>query len=290
MNRLIALAGAAIAAFVMVSSACSAAPVGAIHFTLSPERANDSIHASFRTDNGRSGESNWSTDFPIAELAGLDMSALRGAGDRPVRFALVREAGRLDCLGRGGASYATGSCRFSADSGFMRLLESRGIARPTDEQALGLMAVNVRRELIDSLAAAHYPTPTIDNLMALSALGVDERYIGGMAAAGYRPRTLNALVQFKALNITPQWIAGFTRIGYADLPADQLMQIKALNITPEYIAGFDRVGYRHLSVDKLVQLKALDITPEFVRSVAVEGGPMPDVSRLIELKTVGRRH
>lgn len=289
MNRFVALVGALLAALISVSSACSAAPSQSIHFTLSPERGDNRIHASFRSGNRAGRESNWSTEFSTAELAGLDMAAFRSAGTRPLRFALVRQAGRLDCAGRGGGSHGEGDCGFIANPAFIQLLESRGIARPTNEQALGLMAVNVRRELIDAIAAAHYPTPTIDNLMALSALGIDERYIGGMAQAGYRPRTLDALVQFKALNITPQWIGGFVRIGYGGLPADQLMQIKALDITPAYIAGFERVGYHHLTVDKLVQLKALDITPEFVRSVAGPGGQMPDVARLMELKTVGER-
>jgi len=290
MNRFVIFVGAVLAASISVASACTAAPSEPISFTLSPERGSDSIQASFSSDRGRGRDSNWSTGFHPAELVGLDVAGFRSAGSRPLRFALVREAGRLDCAGRGGDSRASGGCSFTADPRFIQLLESRGIARPTNEQALGLLAVNVRRELIDAIAAANYPTPTIDNLMALSALGVDEHYIAGMAQAGYRPSTLDALVQFKALEITPQWIGGFVRIGYANLPADQLMQLKALNITPEYIAGFDRVGYNHLPVDKLVQLKALDITPEFVRSVAGRSGQMPDVAKLMELKTVGGRY
>ncbi len=48
------------------------------------------------------------------------------------------------------------------------------------------MAVNVRRELIEAVTAAHYPTPSIDNLMALSALDVTADYISEMARVGYR--------------------------------------------------------------------------------------------------------
>ena len=111
-----------------------------------------------------------------------------------------------------------GNCSFTADPRFTQLLESRGIRRPTRDQAFGLMAVNVRREMIDAIAAAHYPTPSVDDLMGLAALGVNGAYIGEMARAGYRPTSIDALIQFKALNITPQWIAGFVRIGYANLP------------------------------------------------------------------------
>jgi hypothetical protein len=287
MNRVFAFIGALLLAFITVSSACTAAPGDSIHFTLEPERGSDSIHASFR-NNGPHRDNNWSTGFRPTELAGLDLAGFRGAGNRPLRFALIREAGRLDCSGQGGGSYAAGYCNFTADPAFAQYLQSRGVKRPNEEQAFGLMAVNVRRELIDALAAAHYPAASIDDLMALSALGVDGAYISQMAGAGYRPNTLDALIQFKALDITPEWIAGFVRIGYANVPADDLVQLKALDITPDYVAGFDRIGYRHLPVDQLVELKALDITPDFVQRVAAVDQGLPPVDKLVELKTFGR--
>ena len=286
MNRLYALIGALLFAFVSVSSACTAAPGELIHFTLEPQRGSDQIRASFRKDVHGRNENNWSTGFRPSDLIGLDIAGFRGAGSRPLGFALNREAGRLDCSGHGGESYAAGYCRFTANLAFTQLLQSNGIGRPTDEQAFGLMAVNARREVIDAVAAAHYPTPSIDDLMALSALGVNGAYIREMARAGYRPRSIDTLIQFKALDITPQWIAGFVRIGYANLPGDELVQLKALDITPDYIASFDRIGYRHLPVDQLVQLKAMNITPEFVQRIAAVDAALPPVHKLVEIKAV----
>jgi len=291
MNRPLAFLCAMLFAFAAVSSACIAQAPDWIRFTLEPQRGDSAkLHASFRHQGKNGGDNNWSSGFMPSDLIGLEVSSFHAAGSRPLHFAIVREAGRLDCAGNGGNNFAAGTCHFSENPGFVRLLESRGIGHPTQEQAFGLMAVNARRELIDAVAAARYPTPTIDNLMALSALGVDGRYIADMARAGYRPRTLQSLIEFKALGITPQWIAGFVRIGYANLPGNGLVQMRALGITPQYIEGFQRIGYRGLPVDKLVQLKALDITPEFVRTVAGAGQPMPPVSKLVELKMFGRRH
>jgi hypothetical protein len=284
MNRCLAFLGALLLAFISVSSACTAAPAELMHFTLEPERGREAIHATFRSEGGPGHENNWSTDFRPSDLVGLDLAALGGASTRPLRFALIREAGRLDCSGQGGAYRASGDCSFTPNRAFAELLESRGMGRPTRQQAFGLMASNARRELIDAIAAAHYPTPKINDLIALAALNVDGAYIGEMARAGYRPGTIDTLIQFKALRITPQWIAGFVRTGYADLPADELVQLKALDITPEFIAGFERIGFGHLPVDTLVQLKAMDITPDFVRRVAGKGGPMPDIGKLVELK------
>ena len=287
MNRIYALIGALLFAFISVSSACTAASPEWIHFTLEQQPGGgDRIEARFRNDERDRRHDNWSTDFRPSELSGLDVAGFRGAGSRPLRFALIREAGRLDCSGHGGEAYAAGYCSFAANPAFTQLVESRGIGHPTKEQAFGLMAVDARRDVIDAVSEAHYPTPSIDDLMALSALGVNGAYISEMARAGYRPRTIDTLIQFKALDITPAWIAGFVRIGYANLPADELVQLKALDITPDFIASFDRIGYRHLPVDQLVQLKALNITPEFVQRVAAADSALPPVHKLVEIKAV----
>ena len=289
MNRCLAFLCALLFAFVSVSSACIAAPSDWIRFNLEAQRDRSQIRASFHDESGGRDQNNWSSGFKPSELIGLDINGFYTAGSRPLRFALVREAGRLDCAGNGGASRASGNCNFTADPGFTALLASRGIGRPTREQALGLMALDVRRALVDAVAAARYPTPKIDDLMAMTAVGVTGGYIGALASAGYRPNSSDSLVQFRALEITPEWIGGLARIGYANIPGDELMQLKALDISADYISGFDRIGYRHLPVDTLVELKALNISPEFVRSAVGQNRPLPPVHDLVEMKLFGRR-
>jgi hypothetical protein len=288
MNRFVTFLLALMVAALTVSSACVAAPSEVIHFTLEPERGGgDKIHASFRDERRDRHDNSWSTGFLASELVGLDTAGFRASGTRPLRFAIVREAGRVDCAGNGGQSRADGNCSFTADPNFTALLASRGIGQPTREQSFGLMAVNARREVIDAVAAAHYPTPTIDDLMGLAALGVNGRYISDLAQAGYRPKAIHTLIEFKALGISPEWIGGFARAGYGNMPPDDLVQLKALDVTPEFIAGFDQIGYRHLPVDTLVQLKALGITPEFVRAKASAQRQLT-VDELVQLKIFGR--
>lgn len=290
MNRPLAFLCAVIVALLTVTSACMAQPSDWIRFRLEPDRGNSSeIQASFRHDRNGEEHDNWSTGFMPSDLIGLEVSSFHGSGTRPLHFAVIREAGRLDCSGNGGNSYATGSCSFAENPAFAQLLVSHGIGRPTREQAFGLMAVNVRRSLIDAVAAARYPTPTISDLMALSALGADGPYISEMARAGYRPDSIHRLIEFKALGVTPQWIAGFVRVGYANVPGDGLVQMRALGITPEFITGYQRIGYRDLPVSTLVQLKALDITPEFVRATVGQRATMPPVGELVQMKMFGRR-
>lgn len=290
MKRILALAGSSLLATAALSATGGAQPTGTVHFSLEPEKRDSTkIHASFRDDRPGSERNGWSTGFMPSELAGLEVSSFRGTRPQPLHFAIARQAGRLDCSGTGSGGRASGNCRFTADADFTRLLESRGIARPSAEQAFGLMAVNARRDMIEAIAVAHYPTPAIEDLVALAALGVDGGYISAMSNAGYRPSALRALVEFKALGITPEWIAGFSRVGYANLPADGLVQLKALGVTPDFIAAFQRIGYRDWPVSQLLQLKALGITPEFVRATVGQRTAMPPVGKLVEYKMFGTR-
>jgi hypothetical protein len=290
MNRSLTFIAALLCAFVTVSSACAAQSDDWLRFTLEPERGDGGkLHASFSEQRNGRRESHWSSGFTPSELIGLEVSSFRAAGTRPLHFALAREAGRLDCSGNGGGSFAAGNCRFTADPAFTQLIVSRGIGQPTRDQAFALMAVNARREMLDAIAAANYPTPKVDDVIALSALGADGRYIADLARVGYRPRSISSLIEFKALDINSQWIGGFTRVGYANIPADELVQLRALDITPEFIAGFQRIGYGNLPVNKLVELKALDITPEFVRSMTRANQPVPPVNELAELKIFGHK-
>lgn len=293
MNCLLAFTGALLLAFVSVSSACIAAPSDLIQFRLSPGDgrggSGSDLRAEFRRGKDGKHDHNWSTDFEPREFVGLDLAGFRAGGAHPLHFALIRDAGRLDCNGSGGNSNASGNCRLTADPVFMQLLASRGIGRPNEDEQFALVALNVRRSLIDALAAARYPTPDIDNLMALTALGVSQNYIAELSRVGYRPADLDALIQFRALGISADWIGGFQRIGYAQLPADELVQLKALNISPDFVTAFERAGYGRLPVDELVQLKALDISPEFARRAASQRKQRPDVSDLVQMKIFGAK-
>src|SRR5690242_15750051 len=64
----------------------------------------------------------WSDDRSIGELQGLSVARLAGPGG-PVRFALVRDAGRLDCSGTAGRLSGRGACSFSVDPRFAAYLQ-----------------------------------------------------------------------------------------------------------------------------------------------------------------------
>ena len=288
MTRMFGFVAALLLSGVAVSSACtavSAAPGSAVRFRLDAER-NGSLQASF-VGGGDHNKNQWSSTFRADQLAGLDLPRLRTGGDHAIQFAVVRDAGRLDCAGRGGSSRASGLCNFTPSELFNAFLVGKGMRRPTKGEGLSMMALDVRRETVEAIHAARYPIPSVDDLLALTALRVNSAYISGLANVGYRPKDLDALVQFKALDITPAFIQGYVRHGYANLQPDHLVQLKALDINADYIASFERVGYRNLTVDQLVQMKALGVTAEFARSAQLASRERLTPERLVELRAVG---
>lgn len=286
MTRIFAFAAALLMTLISVSSACVAAPVAPLRFTLEQSDRPDQLQVRFRRADSR-GTDSWSSSFPVSGFAGLDLAALRAPASSPLRFAIVRDAGRIDCAGTGGSSTASGTCSLTPDRGFNDFLAANGIARPTEEQTYALMAVDARRELVSALRQSGYPAPGVDKLIELSAVRVTPAYIRTLAAQGYRPTSLQSLVEFAALNITPDFIGGFVRAGYGKLSPSELIQLKALNQTPDYVAEFERIGYRDLPVDALVAMKALGVTPEFALSVR-RGGALPSPDRLVQIRAVSR--
>jgi hypothetical protein len=285
MTRVLAFCAAVILSVITVSSACIATPATPLAFRLSAETGSR-VHLSlFRDERGH--HDNTSSSFAWGDLAGLDVAALRQASQRPLRFALIRDAGRVDCSGLGGGSVATGRCAFTPDPAFTALLESRGIGRPTAEQGFDLVMVGASRDLVNALASNHYRRPDIEKLIELAAVGINRRFVTDLAARGYAPASLDDLVEFAALKVSPAYIDALARSGYRNLTADQVTQMAALHITPGFIQGFARIGYANLPVETLVELKALDVTPAFVRSLEQRGIRPASAEKLAELKAVG---
>lgn len=258
MSRLFAFFAAVTLTAITVSSSCLAASPDTLRFTLMPSKSGAELQLSLRSGNDDHRSSTGSS-FAASDLRGLDLATLSSSGNRAVRFALVREAGRIDCAGTGGNAVASGTCGFTADPAFAQYLASRRIQRPSREEAFHLTMVGAGRPLVEAIHAASYPMPDVDQLTALAAVKVTSSYITELARRGNKPASLDDLVTFRTLDITPAYIDAMARSGYRNLDAGAIVQFKALGITPEFIAGFERIGYRGLPVDTLVQLKALTI-------------------------------
>ena len=266
-----------------LAGAVSAAPPNEFDFRLT-EQTGDRIQGDFRRV-GHEG-SQWNSSFPAAEFRGLDPARLAGPGQSPVQFALVRDAGRLDCSGTSGLGAATGRCRFTADPAFFAYLRSSGVASVSDDDAYTMTAVGVRRDLVAAIREAKYPVPSAGDLVSLAALGVERGYIDRLAEAGYRPDRIDTLIQYKALGITPEYIAGLRRDGFTQITPSQLVQFKALGIDSAYVESLRAAGYANLPAGTLVEFKALGVTAQYLAELRSRGfAPAP--GKIIQMKALG---
>lgn len=273
----------AIAAVATTTGGTTAEP---LDFSLQAQGdGSNSIAATFFTPGER--HHHWNSQFRATEFDGLDVAALRSSGSNPVRFAMIRESGRLDCSGSGGLGHANGRCSFAPQPAFGAMLAASGVGTPKGDGWLSMFAVDVHRSLVEALAAANYPPPNVDQLIELSAVGVSGDYIRALSAAGYRPSSLDDLVEMRAVGVTPEWIASFGRAGLGRLPASQLVELRALGIDAEYVASMRALGFASMKPDDLVELKALGVTADYVASMRNAGYADLKADDLVEMKALG---
>jgi hypothetical protein len=271
------------------STAGSASDLGELRFALSATaNAPDRVQLTLREEQDRNNRGSGMTNsqFAARDLVGLAPGQLFTRGNTPLRFALVRDAGRADCAGVGGHGQGSGSCRFSPDPQFLALLRSHGIAQPDRREAFGMMLLGVRRDLVEALGAARYPSPTIGELTGLAALRVTPEYIRDLASRGYRPDRLGDLTSFKALGISPDYIDRMSRAGFGRIPASTLVQFKALGVSPDYVAGLRRAGYAPLRANEVVQMKAMGITAADFANFRRAGLNL-SVDKMVQAKALG---
>src|SRR3954452_14851064 len=115
MNRSLALIAAVVVSAIFVSSACMASPSRSMAFTLQASQNPGNVQLSLNRADVP-GHSAMSSSFAVGDLPGLDLAALVKPGQHPLRFAYVRDAGRVDCTGSGGNSVASGRCGFTQNA------------------------------------------------------------------------------------------------------------------------------------------------------------------------------
>lgn len=259
MRRSLAILLSLLLSMVSINTTGLASETGTLRFEVS-ESSKNRLQLELRSN--LSSDRSSGSSFEVGELAGLDRTALRSRDGTPVRFALVREPGRLDCSGSTQERRARGTCRFTGDPAFASFLTASGVRQPTESEWIDLTMVGASRSLVEALRQARYGMPTPGTLAGMTAVGVSAQYISDMAANGYQPKRTEDLIPLKALDVSPAYIRSLKSVGYDRIPIEELIQLKALDVTAEFIAGYQRYGYRDLSVSRLVQLKALGIRPE----------------------------
>jgi hypothetical protein len=274
--RKLAAAGA-IAACVPAAAALALHPVDGGNIEWSIQRDGSSADASnvqltIETRWGAGNHSIWSEDRPISQLQGLNPAQVTGATG-PVRFALARDAGRLDCSGTAGALTWHGACSFVVDPRFVADLQERGIGAPTPRQAFALTMSGVGRDLIDAMQSIGYAKPTVEQLSNLAIHGVSAGFVRGLAESGYRLQSADDLVDFKIHGVDLDYIRAVAASGprLQHLSADELVNLRIHGARPELVRAYAAYTRGALSADDVVDLAIHGVTPAFLQELAALG-------------------
>ena len=287
MNRFLTMIAASACAAAAITSTCFAAEWSALPFHLAKTKDAGRVQFSIQQrQNGRR-VGNWSQSLPLAELQGLGAAQLQAPSATPVRFALVRPAGRFECTGSARSYDARGGCAFIANAAFTDMLAKRGVGRPTIGQSYQLALSGFRPDVLDALAAVGYPRPTVEQSVALGIFKIAPDYVRGLAGAGFRLGKIDDLVAFKIHKVSPDLIRSYRTLGVRGLDADDLMAMAIHKVTPDYISSFAALGYRDLPADQLVEMKIFGVTPNDVRAMQGQGVARPTASQLVRLRLAG---
>jgi hypothetical protein len=283
--RKLVIAGAATASAPAVATALIigfAAPAMAeqmesIRWSIDPVRGSDRNRVQLTIESrwNANSQSTWSNDRSLSELSGLSAAQLAGPTG-PARFALVREAGRLDCTGRAGNSGGNGVCGFTPDAGFASFLQARGIGAPSRQQAFSLTMSGVGRDLIDALDKGGFQRPDVDQLTAMGIHGATADYVRALSGLGYR-LSADDVVAFRIHGVEPDYVRQLAAIGpkLQRIQPGDLVALKIHGVRPEFVREIAAIQpeFRNVTADELVAMAIHGVKPDLARSfVRLEGG------------------
>jgi hypothetical protein len=223
-------------------------------WSIQPANTAGRLELELRTNTETGHHSHDTSQFTVHDL-GLQPADLEGAS-HPVHFTLRRDAGSIDFTGTAADDVAAGHFTFTSNPEYGDALAKRGLDRPTGEEQLAAVTLDI----------------------SLS-------YIDGITSAGIRPTSYGKVIAFRALGIIPQSIRELRR-QFGSLDEEGLITFSALHITPGYIQELASAGYTNLSAHELTELKALNVDGAYIRRVQAHGYKHPTVRQLVELKAM----
>lgn len=268
----------AMTASVPASAAASAEHLQSVNWSFAtngPGKDGSQVQLTVEARWGADSDSIWSNSRRIEDLQGLSRAQVLGPV-QPVRFALVKEAGRLDCSGTAGGGHGAGACTFTPDVGFATFLDARRIGRPDEHQAYSLTMSGVGRDLVDALDKNGFLRPTIDQLVAMGIHGATASYVQALGGLGYR-LSADDLIAFKIHGVEPDYIRQMAAIGPAlqHISPSDVVALRIHGVKPEFVGEMAAIGpsFRNLTADDLVSMSIHGVRPELARAyVQLEGG------------------
>lgn len=264
--------------------------------SLNKENSKVQLNLERRTQRGGRNQMGQSYDF--AELQGLSREQALTGG--PVRFSLVREAGRIDCEGSFQDGKGSGTFTFTPNPTFISAMKSRGFDFEADskhrddgdsdreERLFAATTLNVTTALADDLTGV-FGKLDIEDLVKATIFKVDSNFAREMKASGFENLGMEELVKARIFKVDAAFAKQVSDMGFQKEPFESLVKMQIFKVTPEFIAEVRGEGLTNIQVEDIVKLRIFKIDGQFIREAKADGVPL-EVERLVQRRIgVSRR-
>jgi hypothetical protein len=260
------------------------------------QKDNSKVNLSLERRSERGGRSQHGQTYEFSDFQGLSReSALNGG---PVRFSLVREAGRIDLEGSFENGKGAGTFNFTGNPNFISAMKNRGFdfeergenRRDNDEERLfAATTLNVTTALADDLNSLGFGKLSVEDLFKAAIFKIDSTFAREMKASGFENLGMEELVKARIFKIDPAFVRQVAQMGFEKEPFESLVKMQIFKVTPEFISEVRNEGLTNVQVEDLVKLRIFKIDAQYIREAKADGTPL-EVERLVQRKIgVGRR-
>ncbi|HEU4870915.1 MAG TPA: hypothetical protein VFT08_08705 [Pyrinomonadaceae bacterium] len=243
----------------------------------------------------KSGRHQMGQSFQFSDLQGLTREQALNGG--PVRFSLVREAGRVDMEGTFQNGKGSGTFRFTGNAGFVSAMKGRGFDfeqtsntddRDPEDRLFAATMLNVTTALADDLNSADFGKLQVEDLFKAAIFKIDSTFMREMKASGFH-LGMEDLVKARIFKIDAEFVKQVAQMGFDKEPFESLVKMQIFKVTPEFITEMRNEGLSNLQIEDLVKLRIFKIDTDFIRQAKADGTPL-EVERLVQRKIGVPRH
>ena len=259
---------------------------------------NSKVNLNLERRSERGGRNQMGQTYEFTELQGLSRdSALNGG---PVRFSLVREAGRIDLEGSFQNGKGTGTFNFTGNPQFVAAMKSRGFDFETrsnndsrhddgEDRLFAATTLNVTTALADDLNSLGFGKLDVNDLFKAAIFKIDSTFAREMKASGFEDLGMEELVKARIFKIDAGFVRQVAQMGFEKEPFESLVKMQIFKVTPEFIAEVRNEGLTNVQVEDLIKLRIFKIDAQYIREAKADGVPL-EVEQLVQRKIgVGRR-
>ena len=260
------------------------------------QKDGSKIHLSLERRSERGGHNQMGQTYEFTDFQGLSREAALNGG--PVRFSLVREAGRIDLEGTFTNGKGSGTFNFTGNPSFVSAMKTRGFdfegrssSRNDDgeDRLFAATTLNITTALADDLNSLGFGKPNVEDLFKAAIFKIDSTFAREMKASGFENLGMEELVKARIFKIDPAFVRQVSQMGFEKEPFESIVKMQIFKVTPEFIAEVRNEGLTNVQVEDVVKLRIFKIDGQFIREARADGVPL-EVERLVQRKIgVSRR-